>query len=120
MNVKKANLCGMDTPGIVKVREKNVSFDVEPFFKGQEIESAFRCLLNHEVRATGNFEFHGRILAQGKPEDLFKSLEGDIEFHAKDGRIDYSLGLVRILGVSQCYGNLPGKASRSEEGRIVL
>ena len=56
VNVKKANLCGMDTPGIVKVRQKNVSLDVEPSFKGHEIESAFRCLLNHEVRATGTFE----------------------------------------------------------------
>jgi hypothetical protein len=52
----------MDMPGIVKVREKNISLDVEPFFKGQEIESAFRCLLNHEVRVTGNFEFYGKIL----------------------------------------------------------
>jgi hypothetical protein len=97
VNVKKANLCGMDTPGIVKVREKNISLDVEPFFKGHEIESAFRCLLNHQVRVTGNFEFYGKILTQGRPEDLFNSLQGDIEFHAKDGRIDYLLGLVRIL-----------------------
>jgi hypothetical protein len=110
-NVKKANLCGMDMPGIVKVREKNVSLDVEPFFKGQEIESAFRCLLNHEVRASGDFEFHGRILARGSPEDLIKSLEGDIAFHAKEGRIDYLLGLARILeflNVAEIYrGKLP-------------
>ena len=111
VNVKKANLCGMDTPGIVKVREKNVFLDIEPFFKGQEIESAFRCLLNHQVRVTGNFEFYGRILARGRPEELVKSLEGNIEFHAKDGRIDYLLGLVRILdflNVMEIYrGKLP-------------
>jgi len=111
VNVKKANLCGMDTPGIVKVRQKNVSLDMEPFFKGQEIESAFRCLLNHDVRATGTFELYGRILAQGMPEDLFKAMEGNIEFHAKDGRIDYALGLVRILeflNVTEIYrGKVP-------------
>jgi hypothetical protein len=111
VNVKKANLCGMDTPGIVKVRQKNVSLDIEPFFKSQEIESAFRCLLNHDVRATGTFELYGRILAQGMPEDLFKAMEGNIEFHAKDGRIDYALGLVRILeflNVTEIYrGKVP-------------
>jgi hypothetical protein len=111
VNVKKANLCGMDTPGIVKVREKNVSLDVEPFFKGHEIESAFRCLLNHQVRVTGSFEFYGKILTQGRPEDLLNSLQGDFEFHAKDGRIDYLLGLVRILdflNVMEIYrGKLP-------------
>jgi hypothetical protein len=97
VNVKKADLCGMDTPGIVKIRDKRISLDVEPFFKGKEIESAFRCLLNQQVRATGAFEFYGQILSQGRPEDLFNSAEGDIEFHAKDGRIDYLLTLVRIL-----------------------
>jgi hypothetical protein len=111
VNVKKANLCGMDTPGVVKVSDKNVSLNVEPLFKGQEIESAFRCLLNHQVRVTGKFELSGRILAQGRPEELVKSLEGDIEFHAKDGRIDYLLGLVRILdflNITEIYrGKLP-------------
>jgi uncharacterized protein involved in outer membrane biogenesis len=109
--VKKASLCGMDTPGVVKVIDKKVSLNIEPLFKGKEIESAFRCLLNHEVRATGNFEFHGKFLAQGRPEDLFNSAEGDIEFHAKEGRIDYLLGLVRILeflNVMEIYrGRLP-------------
>jgi hypothetical protein len=111
IDVKKANLCGMDTPGVVKVSDKNVSLNIEPLFKGQEIESAFRCLLNHQVRVTGNFEFYGRILTRGRPEELVKSLEGDIEFHAKDGRIDYLLGLVRILeflNVMEIYrGKLP-------------
>jgi hypothetical protein len=111
VNVKKANLCGMDTPGIVKVSDNYVSLNVEPSFKSQEIESAFRCLLNHQVRATGNFEFFGRILAQGRPEELVKSMEGNIDFHAKDGQIDYALGLVRIvefLNVTEIYrGKFP-------------
>jgi hypothetical protein len=111
VNVKKANLCGMDMPGVVKVRDNEVSFNAEPLFKGHEIESAFRCLLNHDVRATGTFEFHGRIMAQGRPEDLLKIMEGNLEFGAKDGRIDYALGLVRIvefLNVTEIYrGKLP-------------
>jgi hypothetical protein len=111
VNVKKAYLCGIDTPGVVKVRGQNVSLDMEPSFKGQEVGTAFRCLLNHDIRATGTIEFYGRILARGTPEDLAKSLEGNIEFHAKDGRIDYALGLVRIvefLNVTEIYrGKLP-------------
>lgn len=111
VEIKKAGLCGMDTPGVVKVSDNYVSLNVEPSFKGHEIESAFRCLLNHDVRATGTFELYGRISAQGRPEDLFKAMEGNIEFHAKDGRIDYALGLVRIvefLNVTEIYrGKLP-------------
>jgi hypothetical protein len=111
VKIKKASLCGMDTPGVVKVSDNYVSLNVEPSFKGHEIESAFRCLLNHDVRATGTFELYGRILARGTPEELVKSMEGNIEFHAKDGRIDYALGLVRIvefLNVTEIYrGKLP-------------
>jgi hypothetical protein len=111
VEIKKAGLCGMDTPGIVKVSDNYVSLNVEPSFKGQEIESAFRCLLNHDVRATGTFELYGRILAQGRPADLSKAMEGNIELLAKEGRIDYALGLVRIvefLNVTEIYrGKLP-------------
>jgi hypothetical protein len=111
VEIKEASLCGMDTPGVVKVSDDYVSLNVEPSFKGQEIESAFRCLLNHDVRATGTFELHGRIMAQGRPEDLLKAMEGNIEFHAKDGRINYALGLIRIvefLNVTEIYrGKLP-------------
>jgi uncharacterized protein YhdP len=50
-------------------------------------------------------------MAQGRPEELLKSMEGNIEFHAKGGRIDYALGLVRImefLNVTEIYrGKLP-------------
>jgi uncharacterized protein YhdP len=63
------------------------------------------------VRATGTFEFDGRIIAQGRPEDLFKAMEGNVEFRAKDGRIEYALGLARIvefLNVTEIYrGKLP-------------
>jgi hypothetical protein len=111
VKIKNASLCGMDTPGVVKVSDNYVSLNVEPSFKGHEIESAFRCLLNQDVRATGTFELHGRISAQGRPEDLSKAMEGNIEFHAKDGRIDYALGLIRIvefLNVTEIYrGKLP-------------
>jgi hypothetical protein len=111
VKIKKASLCGMDTPGVVKVSDNYVSLNVEPSFKGHEIESAFRCLLNHDVRATGTFELYGRIMAQGRPEDLLKAMEGNIEFHAKDGRINYALGLIRIvefLSVTEIYrGKLP-------------
>jgi hypothetical protein len=109
--VKKASLCGMEMPGVVQVIGKNVSLNVEPSFKGQEIESAVRCLLDHDVRATGNFEFHGKFLAQGRPEEIPRSIEGNFDLGAKEGRIDYLLGLARILeflNVMEIYrGRLP-------------
>lgn len=97
VNIEEAKLCGVSTPGVVKVNDQGMSLDVRPVFRSRELGPMVKCLLDREVRATGDFELKGRIFAKGKPEDLFKAREGDIEFHAKDGRIYYWIGLSRIL-----------------------
>jgi hypothetical protein len=97
VNIEEAKLCGVSTPGVVKVNDQGMSLDVRPVFRSRELGPMVKCLLDREVRATGDFELKGRIFAKGKPEDLFKAMEGDIEFHAKDGRIYYWIGLSRIL-----------------------
>jgi len=95
--IKETNLCGISTPGSVKIANQNLSLEIRPSSKNQGIESTFRCLLNREMRVQGDFDLEGRIVAQGKPEDLIRSLEGSIELQAKHGNIYYSIGLIRIL-----------------------
>jgi len=51
--VREANLCGISTPGSVKIANENFSLDLRPFSKGQELQSAFRCLLDQEMRVKG-------------------------------------------------------------------
>jgi len=97
VNIEEAKLCGVSTPGVVKVNDQGMSLDVRPVFRSRELGPMVKCLLDQEVRATGDFDFRGRIFAQGKPEDLFDSFKGDLEFRAKDGQIYYSVGLFRIL-----------------------
>jgi hypothetical protein len=46
---------------------------------------------------TGDFELNGRIFAEAEPKDLLSALMGNLEFKAQDGRIDYLVGLARIL-----------------------
>jgi hypothetical protein len=111
VNIEEAILCGISTPGVVKIIDQELSFDIRPVFRSPDFEPTAKCLLGQEIRAKGDFELKGRIFAQGKPEDLFKAMEGNIELHAKDGRIDYAPGLVRIiefLNVTEIYrGKLP-------------
>jgi hypothetical protein len=97
VNIDEAKLCGISTPGIVKMIDQEVSFDIRPVFRSRELEPTVKCLLDQEVRATGDFDFRGRIFAQGKPEDLMNTSRGDLELQAKDGRIYYAIGFVRIL-----------------------
>ena len=95
--IKEANLCGISTPGSVKIANQDLSLELRPSSKNQGIESTFRCLLDPEIRVQGDFDLNGRIVSQGKPEDLIRSLEGSVELQAKHGHIYYSIGLIRIL-----------------------
>jgi hypothetical protein len=97
VNIEEAKLCGISTPGVVKVTDQELSLDVQPFLRTRELESTARCLLNETVRATGDLELKGRIFAEAKPKDLFRALRGNLEYQAKDGQIYYLVSLARIL-----------------------
>jgi uncharacterized protein YhdP len=75
------------------------------------LQSAFRCLLDQEMRVNGNFDLKGRIIAQGKPEDIVRSSEGGVELQSKQGRFYYSVYLTKILefiNLTEIYrGRLP-------------
>jgi hypothetical protein len=95
--VREANLCGISTPGSVKIANQNFSLDLRPFSKSQEFQSTFRCLLDQEMRVKGDFDLKGKVVGQGKPEDLIRSLKGDVELQSKNGHLYYSKGLMRVL-----------------------
>jgi hypothetical protein len=97
VNVKEAKLCGISTPGVVKLIDQELTLDVRPVVRSHELEPTVKCLLDEEVRVTGDFDFRGRIFAQGKPEDLFPALRGNLEFRAKDGKIHSETRMARIL-----------------------
>ena len=97
VNIEEAKLCGISTPGIVKVTDQEVSLDVRPVVRSHKLEPTVKCLLDEEVRVTGDFDFRGRIFAQGKPEDLFPALRGNLEFRSKDGKIHSETRMARIL-----------------------
>jgi hypothetical protein len=95
--IKEANLCGISIPGSVKITDGDLSLEFRPCVESKEIQSTVSCLFDQELRMTGEFALKGKILAQGKPEELIRSVNGKIEFQAKDGHVYYWLGLVRIL-----------------------
>ncbi len=109
--VKEANLCGISTPANVKIANQSLSLDLRPSSKNQGFESTFRCLLDQEMRVNGNFDLKGRIIAQGKPEDIVRSSEGGVELQSNQGHIYYSVYLMRILefiNLTEIYrGRLP-------------
>jgi len=121
--VKEANLCGISTLGSVKIANQNFSLDLRLLSKSQELQSAFRCLYDQEVVVKGDFDLRGRIVAQGKPEDIVRSLKGNVELQSKDGHFYYSKGLMRVLefvNSTEIYrGKLPDPGKEGVDYKLI-
>ncbi|MDY6990406.1 MAG: AsmA-like C-terminal domain-containing protein [Thermodesulfobacteriota bacterium] len=97
ISVSKAHLCGISTPGIVTMTSQEVKLDFEALCKGQELDPVLTCFGYEEGSVTGTFDLEGRVMAQGKGEAWSRSLQGDVEFVAKKGRIHRYGVLAKIL-----------------------
>jgi len=87
VKVKEANLCGIATPGILKVSSDKLALKFIPASQHQELSSTIPCLLERDVRMDGNFSLKGEIAAHGQEKILFETLQGNFEFKAENGRI---------------------------------
>ncbi|MFC1822553.1 AsmA-like C-terminal domain-containing protein [Thermodesulfobacteriota bacterium] len=109
--VTEGNLCGVSTPGTLKVSPQHILLDFAPFSKDQDLSKTIPCLLYKEERIEGRFDIAGKIKAKGKKDDLVRSLQGNVEFDAKDMRIYNNELLARVfdvLNVTQIFaGHLP-------------
>jgi hypothetical protein len=97
INVKKANLCSISTPGFLKISSQDIQLDFKPGSHYQSLDPAITCLLNRSHQIDGKFRLLGNITGQGKADELIKSLSGKLRVDARDGRIYRSLILARIL-----------------------
>jgi hypothetical protein len=96
--VTKANLCGIATPATLDVFRQKLKIAFQPISKNQELDPTLACLWDKEGFINGTFDLQGELGAQGKKEDLTRSLGGDFEFLARDGRIFRFKLLSRIIG----------------------
>lgn len=112
--VTEANLCGIATPGNLKISPREISLDVKPAVKNRRLYSTIHCLFDKSVKVDGNFTFNGNITAQGADKDMLGAINGDFRFTAGKGRF-YSgqfygilVGIVRLLSITEIFrGKLP-------------
>ena len=134
--ITKALVCGIPTPGSIKISHDNLQCDFNPNAHGLELKPTLACLSENKRIVTGRFDFDATLMAQGKSDQLLQSLQGKINFSAKDGRIYKAtilskiLSLINVTGILQ--GGIPdltkeGFSYRSftfqgdiEDGKIIL
>jgi uncharacterized protein YhdP len=75
------------------------------------------------MKVKGDFDLKGRIIAQGKPEDLIRSFKGNVELESRDGHFYYSKGLMRVLefvNSTEIYrGKLPDPGKEGVDYKLI-
>jgi hypothetical protein len=134
--VKKADLCGIQFPGIVKISADEFEFFFNPVAENQNLEPSIACLSAKKNLADGSFNLEGELLSKARPTDFLKSMSGNLEFTAEQGRI-YRFGMLAkifaLLNVTEIYrGEVPDLTSKGfaynsmtangvfEDGKLII
>lgn len=92
VTVHAADLCGVNTPGRIKIGPDGLDLAFKPAAEQQPINVLIRCVGIEQETATGQFALTGQLTAQGPAADLERVVEGPFDFTAQSGRI-YGMGL---------------------------
>ena len=66
IDVIRADLCGISTTGTVEVASQNLSLDVQTLARNRDLDSTVRCLLDENIRMTGEFDLTGALPGTGR------------------------------------------------------
>ncbi len=109
VNVIQANLCHISTPGSLKITPQDVSLDFDFTATNQELHPSVLCMSGQGSDLTGRFDLLGRLKAKGKEDKLLESLEGNVEFTARDGQIRRHVPLQRAFAFLNVTESLKGQ-----------
>ncbi|MCG8685551.1 MAG: DUF3971 domain-containing protein [Desulfobacterales bacterium] len=110
IDVKNANLCGLDTPGYVNILHHNSKPVVSTKFNitstaDKDISAAFGCLFRTHGIIEGSYSFKGELSGSDTPDLIESKLSGNISFQAESGRIYKATLLSRVLSVLNILGD---------------
>jgi hypothetical protein len=93
VQVIDANVCGISCPGVLKVTPQDISLDFQLLIHNQKLSTPIKCFGSTEGLITGEIDFEAHIMARGTSEELDKSLNGNFEITARDGKYN-GFGLI--------------------------
>jgi hypothetical protein len=106
IRLNQANLCGISTPGNITITRDGLRITLSPSAKDQDLELALSCFFNKQHILSGSYTLTGNLAARGKDSSLAESLEGNVEFKAKEGRIfrfNTFSKIISLLSITEFY-----------------
>jgi hypothetical protein len=136
IDIQKADLCGIQFPGFLKISADVFEFDFKPVAETQNLEPAIACLTAKKNLADGSFKLEGELMSKAKPAAFPKSLTGNLQLTATQGRI-YRFGMLAkifaLLNVTEIYrGEVPDLGGKGfgynsmvingvfEDGKLII
>ena len=109
--VRRADLCGIQFPGIFKVSGDTFELYFNPAAKALDLDNSLTCLFDKQHLMAGRYNLDGEFLAKARPSAFPKLLTGNLVFNSNDGRI-YRFGMLAkifaLLNVTEIYrGQVP-------------
>ena len=97
--ITEAKVCGVSIPGTLALSHGDVLLMFKPTAGHQPLGPALSCLSGEKVDVTGTFDLKADIAMHGKSGALLSSIEGGIDFKARDGKIYRYPVLAKIFSV---------------------
>lgn len=115
IKVERAALCGIDSPGVMLLTEKDFDLDVALQGKNLDVGTSYTCLTQGRVKMTGTMEFFCHIKAKGERGEIVGKLEGPLTMTFRQGVIEQNRilsTLLEVLNVTEIVkGRLPNMAT---------
>ncbi len=109
IDVLTAELCNLSTPGKISFHDEQISIDFTMEATEQKMNEVLICLEGKEQQATGTLNLKANISGQGTKETLVNSLQGKVQFSAKDGFIYQDARAAKLLNVLNVTNMFKGK-----------
>lgn len=99
IDVSKADLCGISTPGFVSVAPPGVRFEFRPNTADENLEVVIKCLLDKAGIISGDLDLNAVLSSNAGEGGFFEKLQGRVDLTSTDGWVEKYGSLARFFAI---------------------
>jgi len=99
IDVSKADICGISTPGFVSVVPPGVKFEFRPNTADENLEVIIKCLLDKAGIISGDIDLNAVLTSNAGESGFFNSLQGSIDLTSSDGWVEKYGSMARFFAI---------------------